>query len=161
MDYSRTFKIQIEYFVLGPNELLKYFIVLFKIRNEYNIFKGVCDNPLFLGVVIAILGLQIIIVQFGSRAFNCSSYGLNIIQWVICIAFASITWIWSVCLKAIPFEKICPRFGNKLSDPLHSDSNALKLRRSRQGTLNRKYSSLQPGKHGSLSKVQYHQVPQS
>jgi len=136
--------------------------MLEKLEMKFNIFEGVSRNSLFLFIVVIIVGLQILIVQVGGRALNCSLKGLNAAQWFTCIGFASISWIWGVLLKVLPIHKICPRLGNKLTDPLHADSGVLKMRRSKQDTLTRRYSSLNPGnKHGLLTKVQYHAVPQN
>jgi len=140
------------------------FINARKLRDEVNIFKGITGNQIFLFIVGLITVLQYILGNFGNRAINISPHGMSVGQWFICAAFGAGSLLWSVLLKVVPINKICPKIGNKMTDPLSHDSKVLGVRRShRQETLTRKYSSITPGVKaaGSLSKIQYQAVPQS
>lgn len=47
-----------------------------KINNEFNIFEGIFTNKMFVGVWLAIVVLQIIIVEVGSTAMKVAPGGL-------------------------------------------------------------------------------------
>jgi Ca2+ transporting ATPase len=129
-----------------------------KLKDEINVVGGIQRNPMFMGIVVLIIVLQIILAQVGGRALNVSTNGMNVSQWFIGIGLAAIGLIWSVILKVIPFQKFCPKLGNKQTDPLKSGSKILSVKRTHsQGSLTRKFSNLQNSdKHSSLSKVQRH-----
>jgi len=132
-----------------------------KIHEEYNILNGIHRNLLFVFIVVAIFGLQLILGNLGGLPLSVSFHGMDIRQWLIALAFAFITIIWNAILKTIPSHKICPKFGNKQTDPLQSSSKILGVKRSHnEETLHRKFSSLNrvEAKGGSLTKVQYHAV---
>jgi len=132
-----------------------------KIYEEINILDGILRNPIFLIIVIAILGLQLILGNLGGLPLSVSYNKMDVRQWLIAIAFASIGILWSFILKFIPSDKLCPKLGNKMTDPLQTSSKILGVKRSHnEETLHRKYSSLNrvDAKGGSLTKVQYHAV---
>ena len=52
-------------------------------HNEVNVFAGFFNNSIFLGVLGVTAVFQIIIVEFGDRAFKVT--GLTLIQWLGCI----------------------------------------------------------------------------
>mmetsp|Transcript_20079 Transcript_20079/g.17181 ORF Transcript_20079/g.17181 Transcript_20079/m.17181 type:complete len:253 (+) Transcript_20079:1-759(+) len=107
-----------------------------KLRDEYNVFAGVFSNWMFLAIVLFITITQVIMGQFGGRVMSVSPHGMNGAQWGICIAFGFGTCFVSLILKLIPFHKVCPSLGNKFTDPLHSESKVLSVRRShRSSTL--------------------------
>ena len=54
-----------------------------KVHNEVNVFAGFFNNSIFLGVLGVTAVFQIIIVEFGDRAFKVT--GLTLIQWLGCI----------------------------------------------------------------------------
>lgn len=47
-----------------------------KINDEKNIFEGVSQNKMFLGVWLLIVGGQAIIIEFGGRAMKTAIGGL-------------------------------------------------------------------------------------
>jgi len=53
-----------------------------KIHGELNVFKGIMDNWIYGAVLIGTFGAQILLVQFGDRAFRTAP--LSIMQWVYC-----------------------------------------------------------------------------
>ena len=54
-----------------------------KLNDELNIFEGLRRSPLFLIIVVIIIGLQIIIGRFGGKPFHIS-YDVNFGRWVQC-----------------------------------------------------------------------------
>jgi Ca2+ transporting ATPase len=52
-----------------------------KLHGEFNVFKGIVDNPLFYCILITTAGLQALIVQFGSIAFHVAEEGLSLKYW--------------------------------------------------------------------------------
>ena len=57
-----------------------------KLYDEVNVFKGIASNPLFLIVVVVVTILQILIVTFGSVAFELYPfYGMKPIQWMMSV----------------------------------------------------------------------------
>jgi Ca2+ transporting ATPase len=93
------------------------------IEDELNIFYRITKNPLFIVITTIEIGLQAILIQFGSIAFKTSAQGLTGHQWGICFGFASIVFIVNFLLKIIPLEKCMERTynvlrcRNKVSDP--------------------------------------------
>jgi len=53
---------------------------------EFNVFKGVLNNPLFCGILVTTAILQVIMVQFGSYAMSVIPGGLSLRYWGLCIA---------------------------------------------------------------------------
>ena len=58
-----------------------------KIRDELNIFEGIRRNPLFIGIWLFTVGLQIIMVEVGSWALSCHFLGLTGLQWLVSLGF--------------------------------------------------------------------------
>jgi P-type Ca2+ transporter type 2B len=52
-----------------------------KLKGEFNVFKGITNNPLFLGILITTAGMQCLIVQYGSVAFKVAQGGLDGKYW--------------------------------------------------------------------------------
>jgi Ca2+ transporting ATPase len=75
-----------------------------KIHNERNVFSGIMTNPWFWGVMITTVFLQIILVEFGGRAFGTTR--LDGAQWGVCLAFGAGTMIWNLLLTFVPYEWI-------------------------------------------------------
>lgn len=53
---------------------------------EFNVFKGVLNNPLFCGILVTTAILQVIMVEFGSYAMSVIPGGLSLNYWGLCIA---------------------------------------------------------------------------
>jgi len=155
---SRHYTIIFNFFVMCQ---IFNFINARKIREEFNIFGGITNNPLFFIIVFGIFGIQLIIGNLGGLVFEVSFHHMDVRQWLITIALASFTLVWSAIMKLIPTGKLCPKAGQKMTDPLQSSSKIMSVKRSHnEETLHRKFSSLNraEAKGGSLTKVQYHAV---
>jgi len=132
-----------------------------KIHEEINIFKGICKNPFFAVIIFLITGIQLIVGNVGGVAFHISDHHMDVRQWFIAIAFGFGGLIWGFILRLIPINKLCPKAGSKMTDPLQSSSKILSVKRSHnEDTLHRKFSSINrnDNKGGSITKVQYHAV---
>jgi Ca2+ transporting ATPase len=75
-----------------------------KIHNERNVFSGIFTNAWFWGVVVTTVILQIILVEFGGRAFGTTR--LDGAQWGVCLAFGAGTMAWNLLLTFVPYEWI-------------------------------------------------------
>lgn len=56
-----------------------------KLQGEFNVFSGILNNPLFCIILITTGTLQVVIIQFGSYAFNVAENGLSVRYWVLSI----------------------------------------------------------------------------
>lgn len=73
--YSRHFSVIFNLFVFCQ---IFNMIGARKINDEWNTFDGILKNPMFLGVFFVIIAGQIIMVQFGGRAFKIHQNGLTL-----------------------------------------------------------------------------------
>lgn len=71
-----------------------------KIRGERNIFEGLFRNPIFCIVIIVTALGQVLIVQFGGRAFSVTNLTLE--QWLWCVFFGIAVMVWGQVLATIP-----------------------------------------------------------
>ncbi|XP_056177002.1 calcium-transporting ATPase 10, plasma membrane-type-like isoform X1 [Syzygium oleosum] len=71
--------------------------------DEFNVFKGLTKNRLFMGIVGLTLILQIIIIEFLGKF--TSTVRLNWKQWIISIIIAFISWPLAVVGKLIPVPR--------------------------------------------------------
>ncbi|KAF1867259.1 hypothetical protein Lal_00049688 [Lupinus albus] len=81
--------------------------------DEFNIFKGVTRNYLFMGIVGLTVVLQIVIIEFLGKFTK--TVKLNWQQWLISIIIGFISWPLAVVGKLIPvpetpIKNLCPRF---------------------------------------------------
>lgn len=75
-----------------------------RLDNKLNVLEGVHRNIFFIGIVALIIGLQIMIIFVGGRAFAISSDGLDGTQWAISIVLGSICIPWAMAIKFFPDE---------------------------------------------------------
>lgn len=59
------------------------------LNGEFNVFKGILNNPLFCGILLTTSILQVIMVQFGSYAMHCAEGGLSSKLWLISIVLGA------------------------------------------------------------------------
>eukprot|EP01050_Picozoa_sp_SAG11_P008553 SAG11_NODE_761_length_7302_cov_4.434402_1_plen_1369_part_00 len=72
-----------------------------KIKGEFNMFSGICDNWLFLAIMLFEAGGQVVITQIGGYAFGAIG-GLNGWQWLVCIACGFVAWPIHLVLGCVP-----------------------------------------------------------
>ena len=75
-----------------------------RLDNKFNIFEGVHRNKFFIGINILMVGLQILIIFIGSRAFQIVDGGLNGTQWAISVVTALACLPWAVLVRLFPDE---------------------------------------------------------
>ncbi|CAK8564077.1 unnamed protein product [Lathyrus sativus] len=68
--------------------------------DEFNIFKGVTKNYLFIGIVGLTIVIQIVIIEFLGNFTK--TVKLNWKQWLICVVIGFISWPLAVVGKLIP-----------------------------------------------------------
>ncbi|KAL7671760.1 hypothetical protein ACOME3_006663 [Neoechinorhynchus agilis] len=80
-----------------------------KIHGEVNVFRGIFRNPIFYGIWLSTLVLQVILVQFGGIAFACTKLSLQL--WMYCIMFGIGSLLWGQFVNMIPAGKTIPEYG--------------------------------------------------
>jgi Ca2+-transporting ATPase len=73
-----------------------------RLDNKLNIFEGIHRNHFFTFIVVLIIGLQVMIIFVGGRAFSISPNGLDGTQWAISIITGSICIPWAVAIRYFP-----------------------------------------------------------
>ena len=59
----------------------------------------------FISILGIIIVMQIIVLTLTGKAIRVAKWGLDPLQWLLCIAIGSISLLWSVILKFIPAER--------------------------------------------------------
>jgi len=67
---------------------------------EKNVFKGVTNNHLFMGIVGATTGLQLLIIEFLGKFFDTAR--LNWRLWLLSVAIGAVSWPLAHLGKFIP-----------------------------------------------------------
>ncbi|XP_065319126.1 plasma membrane calcium-transporting ATPase 2-like [Gordionus sp. m RMFG-2023] len=75
-----------------------------KIHGQRNVFKGIFHHPIFYGIWILTFILQVIIVQFGGRAFSTAP--LSSRQWICCLLLGMGELLWGQIVISIPVKKL-------------------------------------------------------
>jgi Ca2+ transporting ATPase len=57
-----------------------------KLKGEFNVFKGVFSNVIFCSIMLVTSVLQVLIVQYGGKAFHVADGGLSLKYWGISLA---------------------------------------------------------------------------
>ncbi|XP_040019995.2 plasma membrane calcium-transporting ATPase 1 isoform X2 [Gasterosteus aculeatus] len=71
-----------------------------KIHGERNVFEGIFNNLIFCSILLGTFIIQIVIVQFGGKAFSCVT--LNTEQWLWCIFFGFGSLLWGQLVSSVP-----------------------------------------------------------
>jgi Ca2+-transporting ATPase len=72
--------------------------------NKLNVLEGILSNWFFISIVVMIIGLQILIVFVGGRAFQIKPGGVDRTQWTISIIVGFICIPWAVLIRYFPDE---------------------------------------------------------
>jgi len=70
------------------------------VRSNWNVFKGLLTNPIFLTIIAITVTLQILIVTFGGAWVECSP--LEPMHWLVIVALSFITIPLGVVMRYIP-----------------------------------------------------------
>eukprot|EP01033_Poteriospumella_lacustris_P003606 gene3605-2599_t len=87
------------------------------IFDDWNPFKGVIHNHIFIGVSIFTIGAQILLVEVGGMFLQ--TYPLTIGQWLVTVALGAIGLVVGILMRFIPVKED-PRsfFDNSLPEPV-------------------------------------------
>ncbi|EKX34203.1 hypothetical protein GUITHDRAFT_119620 [Guillardia theta CCMP2712] len=77
-----------------------------KIHNEFNVFKGILYNNMFLAVVIGTLGVQVILIQVPSINFGFGCAALEGWQWGVCLVLGFSSIPMNFLFHYIPYDWI-------------------------------------------------------
>ena len=69
---------------------------------EYNIFAGICKNPMFLLIVLITIIVQMVMVEFGGRMVKC--WPLSWSQNLLCLLIGLGELPWGLLIKFIPHK---------------------------------------------------------
>lgn len=70
------------------------------ISDEWNVFKGIMTNPIFIAVIVITIALQVFIVEVGGLFTKTS--GLTPTQWVITSAIGACALPVGILMRLIP-----------------------------------------------------------
>ncbi|KAF8771932.1 Plasma membrane calcium-transporting ATPase 3 like protein [Argiope bruennichi] len=105
-----------------------------KIHGERNIFEGLLTNPVFYSILIITAASQVIIVQFGGRAFSTAPLSLD--QWLWCLFFGAGVWGgWGQCITTIPTKKIPKTFTWGSGNPEDLDAGGSLVEDTSRGSI--------------------------
>lgn len=89
-----------------------------RLDNRFNIFEGVQRNLFFIGIQFIIVAGQIIIIQFGGKAF--STFKLNPIQWAYSVVLGLLSLPVAALIRCLPddfIRKSIPSYFKKEPPP--------------------------------------------
>ena len=66
-------------------------------EGELNVFSGILNNYLFLGVVFITFSIQMLMVEYGGKAIK--THPLNLSLNILCIALGSFELLWGLVVK--------------------------------------------------------------
>ncbi|KAJ4983619.1 calcium-translocating p-type atpase [Stagonosporopsis vannaccii] len=73
-----------------------------RLDNKLNIFEGIHRNHFFTFIVVMIIGLQVMIIFVGGRAFQIKPGGIDGTQWAVSIITGFICIPWAVAIRFFP-----------------------------------------------------------
>ena len=75
-----------------------------RLDNKLNVLEGILRNWFFIGIVVMIIGLQVLIIFVGGRAFQIKPGGIDGTQWAISIVVGFVCIPWAVVIRYFPDE---------------------------------------------------------
>ncbi|RYN70772.1 Calcium-transporting ATPase 2 [Alternaria alternata] len=75
-----------------------------RLDNKLNVLEGILRNWFFIGIVVMIIGLQVLIVFVGGRAFQIKPGGIDGTQWAVSIITGFVCIPWAVLIRYFPDE---------------------------------------------------------
>jgi magnesium-transporting ATPase (P-type) len=70
-----------------------------KLLNQWNIFDGICNNPVFIIIIFMELAGQIGFIEGLKKGGGCFKDGLTLRQWGICMIFGLGGWFWQIVVN--------------------------------------------------------------
>lgn len=71
-------------------------------EGEFNVFAGICKNPMFLIIVLITIVVQMLMVEFGGRMVKC--WPLTWSQNLLCLLIGLGELPWGLLIKFIPHK---------------------------------------------------------
>jgi hypothetical protein len=71
-------------------------------EGEFNVFAGICKNPMFLLIVLTTIIVQMVMVEFGGRMVKC--WPLSWSQNLLCLLIGLGELPWGILIKFIPHK---------------------------------------------------------
>jgi Ca2+ transporting ATPase len=84
-----------------------------KIDDSYNVFAGICTNPLFILIWVVICAGQFLMCQYAGRVFKVHQSGLTGVQWLYTTLPALIVFVFNALLKFESIDQYCPQLGDE------------------------------------------------
>lgn len=70
------------------------------IRSDWNVYAGLCRNPIFMAIIVITVVLQILIVTFGGEWVATSP--LKVEHWFVTLGFAALTLPLGIAMRFLP-----------------------------------------------------------
>lgn len=86
-----------------------------KIRDEFNIFKGMHTNFLFIIIFLFISIMQVLLTQYGGIVMKVHPDGLSWQQWLEAVGIAATMLLVDILLKFVPDDWF-PKLGQDSQD---------------------------------------------
>ena len=114
-----------------------------KLDNTLNMFKGASKSTLLIIILIIIFVLQIIFLTFAGPLIGVIMFGVDIVGWLICIAFGAFGLVIGLVISSIPAEKLFKGLGNQeATEEEMNKTNALSIKKTHTSNYVKKHSFL-------------------
>jgi magnesium-transporting ATPase (P-type) len=80
-----------------------------KLNNEYNLWAGITENKIFIGIILTEFIGQVVFVQFAGDFAECYDEGLTWRQWLWCLGLGMTVWPIQILINFVA--------NNSLGDP--------------------------------------------
>lgn len=84
------------------------------INDSISCIETISVNKIFVTIIVGELGINIMIIEFGTSVFNTVADGLTIWQWAICIFFSLLSVLLNLILKLLKLEVFIEVFYQKI-----------------------------------------------
>ena len=95
------------------------------INSDWNIYSGMFNNHIFLGVTVVTVGLQILLIELGGEFMKTSPLNLN--QWLWSVGFGLMSFPVGIMMRFIPVEEDPDSFFDNAADMAKSLEKNKKL----------------------------------
>ncbi|KAI8806547.1 hypothetical protein BJ742DRAFT_898964, partial [Cladochytrium replicatum] len=72
------------------------------ITKNLNIFAGIHRNFIFIGIWVGTILVQALLIEYGGLVFKTDPNGLDLVDWMICIAFGAGSLVVGVLIRLLP-----------------------------------------------------------
>lgn len=75
------------------------------LQDEVNVFSGICNNPIFIGIWVGTMAVQVVATQFGGAVFKTTPISWQ--QWLYCLAFSTGNLFFGMMVKGLVNKDAC------------------------------------------------------